>query len=81
MSEFKGTIGNWEIVREGLQKYINSENRYIAEVWFGNEEHNSNAKLISCAPEMLEMLNKILEKDFDFDYYTQIENLINKATK
>jgi len=45
------------------------------------EESHANAKLISCAPEMLEMLKKVLEENHctpDLD--KEIEQLIQKAT-
>ena len=46
------------------------------------EEHEANAKLISKAPEMLEMLKDILEAQDNGDTYHsyKIEQLIKEAT-
>lgn len=49
-----------------------------------SEEDKANAQLISCAPEMLEMLERVREKlangDMpDYDDYEEIEQLITKA--
>lgn len=91
MSEFKFTKGEWKI-----NKYNNVISKYelpIAVVYDGDTAHNSfkesdaetckaNAKLISCAPSMLEMLEKIsstLKKGNSVNI-DSIDELIKKAT-
>ena len=82
MKEFKGTKGKWELVKEGMQKHIKCGNRYIAEVWYGNEEHNSNAKLIASAPEMFEMLKDAKAEFGEYHFmYNAIEQLLTKITE
>ena len=78
--EFKGTKGVWKLFQEGLQKYVKCGTRYIALVHYGNEEHNANAKLISYAPEMLEML-ELLTTVYSADNIEKAKLLIKKATK
>lgn len=97
MNEFKGTKGKWEIEFDtaSLQKNIKCGNKYIAEVSFGNVENNSNAKLIACAPDMLEMLenvvlwygkrdfktNELYSSNFQEPLIKEAMQLIKKATK
>jgi len=97
MSEFKGTKGKWNVSEEtninnfGVEYFtIDFEtSKDCIDVYLDNRlseeeriiDGKANALLISKAPEMLEMLRKILEKDFDFDYYTEIEKLIKEATE
>lgn len=95
MSEFKGTKGEWTLPHfanneaECNCKYILNPmyEGCIATVEYGEynpplEEAKANALLISKAPEMLEMLNNILE---DYDYARQnwekLEQLIKEATE
>jgi len=94
MREFKGTKGKWLL---GDEKYYNGNKAF--EIWYGNDGeciaevvHDiEDAKLISCAPEMLEMLNKIndfIDKNRYKNYMVEllrrevsgIEQLIKKAT-
>ena len=96
MSEFKGTKGKWgirptqalnengkplfyDIVIDRSSFISTHRNGYIN---IGDEQQLANAKLIACAPEMLEMLEKI-EQDYDcgIDTYAQIVKLIKKATE
>ena len=100
MSEFKGTKGKWFINQNRsniLLTNIESETHRICEVkHFGEpmlkglidstqEEGLYNAKLISCAPEMLEMLEYCLKcfqsnnSGGNIAYLT--EQLIKKATE
>jgi hypothetical protein len=91
--EFKGTKGKWEV-----DKYNNVFSKYqlpIAVVYDGSTAHNSfkesnkdickaNAKLISCAPEMLDMLIKSYENLNGYcpeKIFEEIEQLIKKATE
>lgn len=93
MSEFKGTKGKWEI-NDSTKIVIGKQP--ICDVWhFGLiniDEAKCNAKLIACAPEMLEVLNKInifIIENKDKNYMIkllegevpEIEQLIKKATE
>lgn len=94
--EFKGTKGDWyKTYRNGswlIQDYdcfIEDSKGCIAEVyWFndGLDTAEANAKLISCAPEMLEMLIKcreyfLLKTDLKSEERAEaIGELIEKAT-
>ena len=93
--EFKGTKGQWFI--ESTESYINEhgvkvdvistdDTISLCEV-YGDEY---NAKLISKAPEMLDMLERTkkvinrlnpLEMDFEIDLLTDLEQLIKEATE
>lgn len=74
MSEFKGTKGEWTInptgalnengeplfydIKIGCQSFISTfKNK---EIGVTDAEQLANAKLIACAPEMLEILDKII---------------------
>lgn len=95
--EFKGTKGEWYTEEYQDNKYnqaaikINSNGgvESFITVWSGHDEiceqTKSDAQLISCAPEMLEMLIGIADK-YDKDGHllnvspSKIKELINKAT-
>jgi len=89
--EFKGTKGVIKVVHveKGIAKgiYLSVENQthFIAEIkQYGRteEENLSNATLLSKAPEMLEMLEKVLsEYTCDPSTHNEIEQLIKEATK
>ena len=88
-TEFKGTKGNWTSRKpEGSNGfcYVDSELTTmggLATCYNGSFEHREesayNATLISCAPEMLEMLQEILhfKRLVNVD---KIQQLITKAT-
>lgn len=79
MSEFKGTKGEWKVDYGGE---ITSNNRFICDCAILTEEDIYNAKLISCAPEMLETLQEIIASEL-LDGTIQgskIKRLIKKAT-
>ena len=86
MSEFKGTKGKWEYFNGGTFREVQIKKplKSICAVNPNIEEHEANAKLISCAPEMLEMLKDILSgmnnENFEITG-DEIENLIKKATE
>ena len=95
MSEFKGTKGKWEIYNPshiGCKNVSIGDNGYV-ELWYhhfdGKEEAIANAKLIACAPEMLEMLkimgDALLElmnhQDGWEDDYENLKQLIKKAAE
>jgi predicted HD phosphohydrolase len=79
MSEFKGTKGEWKVDYGGE---ITSNNRFICDCATLTEEDRYNAQLISCAPEMLEMLQDIANtlENGDTPHVYQIQDLITKAT-
>lgn len=95
MSEFKGTKGEWEYV--DTHQHPTEENEYHSIIQLKNfaisitnvkcisiYETEANAKLISCAPEMLQMLIKQKDYLFNENGYSQqyflLEDLIKKAT-
>jgi len=101
MSEFKGTRGEWkyEIKKGRITVQIPIREKVNQELVLGKildddcditsccrtEEH-ANAKLISCAPELLEMVDELL-KELAFHGYThstaivKAQQLIKKATE
>jgi hypothetical protein len=85
MENAKFTKGKWE--RVGSIVYINENSKTIYPYYecggFGIEKE-ANALLISKAPEMLEMLQNILEQIKDGRTYVtkeEIEQLIKQATE
>jgi hypothetical protein len=80
--EFKGTKGHWEA--RGSYVYKLNETHEISTIITHNgnkDEAEANAKLISCAPEMLKMLNDILEQEnISQSAFDEINDLIKKAT-
>jgi len=92
MSEFKGTKGKWSACcQKNRPHFLFSNDKVICGFYkeqemsedLSLEEVQSNAKLIACAPEMLEMLEDIFEafKGNNFEISAnEIEQLIKKAT-
>ena len=88
MSKFKGTKGKWTSVKpEGSNGYrhINNEELGLGQIAtcygfsFGKKNEIAyNAKLISCAPDMLEMLEAISNGETPNIF--EIKELIRKAT-
>jgi len=79
MSNFKGTKGKWVHSRINAVYALNDE--CIAITYTNNKE--ANARLISKAPEMLEMLKKTertLREVYECDT-TEIKQLIKEATE
>ncbi|MDV2459870.1 hypothetical protein CMU99_16250 [Elizabethkingia anophelis] len=92
MSEFKGTKGKWEF-HESKGLFITT----VGAIFRKDKsrlEQRSNAKLISKAPEMLEMLetmkkelywciNKLQEygEEVDFQTIAEVNQLIKEATE
>ena len=61
MNEFKGTKGKWELFSLFEEMYsVESENGIICNTLCKSNIDKANALLISKAPEMLEMLKKIV---------------------
>jgi hypothetical protein len=85
--EFKGTKGEWLILKQHSSHKINeiatNENLSICAINTNLEQSEANAKLIACAPEMLEMLKDILDtiRECETPRLYQIEELIKKATE
>ena len=86
MENFKGTKGKWALALRQLNidndncicHQIHVEGKSVADVWGSNyhiaksyQEVTANAKLIACAPEMLEMLQSM------FDQYERCGHLLN----
>ena len=84
MSEFKGTKGKWFCYRKTeshkIEEIRTETGQLICTIPFFIEESEANAQLMSCAPEMLEMLEDI--KDYlGSDKRLLAEQLIKKATE
>ena len=85
--EFKGTKGKWDIYVESTNSFGvehsnvgSKQDGVFIEVF--TEEHKANALLISKAPEMLQMLQRIYErKTVTFDDLLEIKKLIKEATE
>lgn len=96
---FKGTPGPWHIDGHDLRSVIavdpisndrHTFYKHVCSCDYGYakpedfiELNKANAKLIACAPEMLEMLVDIYENDgkVDAEGYKNIYQLIQKATQ
>jgi hypothetical protein len=78
--EFKGTKGKWEV---SVNQFEN--NNIICDGFYLGEARNKyDALLISKAPEMLEMLKKIIleiDPHSQSKQYGEIEQLIEEATE
>lgn len=92
MSNFKGTKGKWFIKSTSYNRSwinISSEKGIIARTFLGEEEPivnekeaESNAKLIECAPEMLEMLEHFVNNNMlPITGEEWARQLIKKATE
>jgi len=80
MSDFKGTKGKWI---QDDDRICDEKGYTIASSCYRNHaENKANAKLISCDPEMLEMLEDILDtiRECETPRLYEIEELIKKAT-
>lgn len=90
MGEFKGTKGKWESLGGDFDRHINVGKITIAEISsVGVTEDKANALLISEAPEMLSMLEKVNDAILSDSSASleliklrhEIESLIKKATE
>ena len=94
--EFKGTQGKWVVTPALGTKdngkpvffYIEDQNQMSIAYTIQNkyngvseEQEIANALLISKAPEMLEMLKRLIQPDLDISDLIEAENLIKEATK
>jgi hypothetical protein len=89
-NEFKGSTGTWSIADNNIitsdEQDICTVNIYL-DAYMDSENAKqevicrSNALLISKAPQMLEMLKRVLEEDYCTpDTDKDIQQLINEAT-
>lgn len=89
--EFKGTEGKWEVA-ENEYGYLtsvytdNSQNpnpfRTVCVSRVNDQvQNNANLLLISKAPELLEMLKRLIQPDLDISDLIEAENLIKEATE
>lgn len=89
MSEFKGTKGEWKhILGSWYVDHIESNGNIVADIRNVSnnlDEINANAKLISCAPELLQALQWFCERVDKGEVrstktYNKFKQLIEKAT-
>ena len=83
MSNFKGTKGKWQFVRYEKTFAIETfgiTNWTILQTITNQPQDEANAKLIACAPEMLEML-ELLTSVYSADNIEKAKQLIKKATE
>ena len=83
--EFKGTKGKWYITKDN-NVFSDGKMIFAHQSNFNNEETKANALLISKAPEMLEMLELILnEKGLEQIVHANLihnaKQLIKEATE
>jgi hypothetical protein len=83
MEKFKGTKGKWKLAENQYCHYTSVRNlddsRKVCVSRVNNQiESNANLLLISKAPEMLEMLEKVLTAKFTCE---EIKQLIKEATE
>ncbi len=83
MSNFKYTKGKWQFVRYDKTFAIETfgiTNWTILQTITNQPQDEANAKLIACAPEMLEML-ELLTSVYSADNIEKAKQLIEKATE
>ena len=83
MTNFKGTKGKWQFVRYEKTFAIETfgiTNWTILQTITNQPQDEANAKLIACAPEMLEML-ELLTSVYSADNIEKAKHLIKKATE
>ena len=81
MSETKHTPGTW--VADGLEVKVEDDGWVLAEVIDTNDEGAANARLIAAAPELLDVLERIVRYQLIPDHWTTAETaraVIAKAT-
>ena len=86
MGNFKGTEGNWRIIKHTGDSVIIGNKNYntdIATVWVYDDknktEFNANAYLIGCAPELLNMLEEFVHIFSDANNSTDELELLKEA--
>ena len=84
--KFKGTKGEWKILEyDNDLEVVSGEDPVICSLPDKNSEYKANAKLISCAPEMLEALKEMIAfaEFHGYTSSTEINNarsILKKAT-
>ena len=85
MSNFKGTKGKWQFVRYEKTFAIETfgiTNWTILQTITNQPQDEANAKLIACAPEMLEMLEHFVNNNMLSVIGEEMaQQLIKKATE
>lgn len=90
MNKFKGSKGKWikkqDEVWSGEKKICKVIDREFYKYYNTEEEANYNAQLISCAPELLSMVQLLVERleenDLgNFNAVSRAYKLIEKATE
>ena len=85
MSNFKGTKGKWQFVRYEKTFAIETfgiTNWTILQTITNQPQDEENAKLIACAPEMLEMLEHFVNNNMlSITGEEMAQQLIKKATE
>ena len=91
MTNFKGTKGKWVFKKNSLGTcYILTNDSWKGDfiaivnpptLVASQEVTEANALLCSKAPEMLDMLEKVLPHAHDFGLFNEIKQLIKKATE
>jgi hypothetical protein len=84
--EFKGTKGKWEIslndIKANEQIIVTAYGFFVKGKYTHTEETKANSLLISKAPEMLEMLKRIMKTyDKGTQTYLDCQKLIKEATQ
>lgn len=92
MNEFKGTKGKWGYSPQkgnktrGFQAQVWREDKFslaLIEPTENQEEATANARLIAHAPEMLEMLEQLIELHelgHEIGQYDKAKDLLTRAT-
>jgi len=87
MGIFKGTKGKWEYKKDGFNFIVETndgiDNWLILRTISNYPQDEANAKLISCAPEMLEFIQSLINESDDIvheEIKKQANQLIKKAT-
>lgn len=76
--EFKGTKEKWQLSIDQFENYNIISNGF----YLGEARSREDALLISKAPELLEMLQNILDNEYvSGQTYNEIEQLIKQATE
>jgi hypothetical protein len=85
MSNFRGTKGKWKLAENEYGYYTSIRNldesiKVCTSRVNNQNESNANLLLISKAPEMLEMLEKIFDEK-EVESFKDLEQLIKEATE
>ena len=84
MANFKGTRGKWDWYYDKYDDcYQVTAGKIVAMTFYDSDEDKANALLISKAPEMLEMLEYLVENDYiaNLENVQKVKQLIKEATE